>query len=165
MRARIDRDDRIDGQQIARLAAAAELEHLAGLVLDDDRRPQVLLATGRTRAPVDDHTLGDTGRFVERFRHRLALDQVLKGDAAFDLGEDRPRVGIPLGDALAALDLVAFIDQHAGAVLDTVHSALGAVRIEHRHHHVADHGDGLAVRILHDVAVLDLDACRRSSTR
>ena len=111
----------------------------------------------RRGAPVDDHALGDAGRLVERLRHRLAFDQVLERDRALDLGQDRPGVGIPLGDALAALDLVAVVDQHPRAVLDAVHGALGAVGIEHRDHHVADHGDRLAVRVLHDVLVLDLD--------
>ena len=41
LRARIDREDRVDRQQVARLAAARELEHLAVLALDHDRRTQV----------------------------------------------------------------------------------------------------------------------------
>ena len=55
--------------------------------------------------PVDDHALGDAGGLVDRFRHGQALDQVLEADAAVDLGEDRTGVGVPFGDALAALDL------------------------------------------------------------
>src|ERR1700674_1219094 len=39
--ARIDRDDRVHGKRIARIAAAAELEDLAVAALDDDRRTQV----------------------------------------------------------------------------------------------------------------------------
>ena len=69
---------------------------------------------------------------VERLRHRLAFDQVLEADRAVDLGEDRTGVGIPLGDALAALDLVAVVDLQARAVLDAVRGALGAVRIDDR---------------------------------
>src|SRR5262249_4578840 len=64
---------------------------------------------------------------------------------------------IPLGNALATLDHVVVLDPHAGAVGHAVHGPLGAVGIEHRHHHVARHGDHLAVRVLQDVLVLDLD--------
>ena len=103
LRARIDREDGVDREQVAGIAAARELGDLAVLALDHDRRTQVGCPR-LERAPVDDHALGDAGRLVERFRHRLAFDQVLEGDRAFGLGEDRPGVGIPLGDALAALD-------------------------------------------------------------
>jgi len=54
--------------------------------------------------------------------HRLAFDQILEADRALDLGEDRPRVGIPLGQALAARDLVALVDLEARAVLHAVHA-------------------------------------------
>ena len=103
---------------------------LAVLALDDDRRPQILLAARRAGAPVDHDALGDAGRLVERFRHRLAFDEILEGDRALDLGEDRPGVRIPFGDALAALDLVALVDLHARTVLDAVHGTLGAVLID-----------------------------------
>src|SRR5262249_14949607 len=154
MRSRIDRDDGVDRELVARLAAAGELHVLAGLVLDHDRRMQVHAAAG---APIGHHALGDAGRLVERLRHRLAFDQILEADRALDLGQDRPGIGIPFGDALTAFDLVALVDQHAGAVLDAVHRALGAVGIEHGNDHVADHGDGLTVGVLHHVPVLDLD--------
>ena len=83
----IDRDDGVDRQHVTGVAAAAELEDLAVLALDHQRRTQVLLAAGGARAPVDDHALGDAGRFVERFGHRLAFDQILEADRALDLGE------------------------------------------------------------------------------
>ena len=156
VRARIDRDDGIDREQIAGLAAAGELEDLAAR-LDDDRRTQVLLVARRAGAPVDDHALGDAGRLVELFRHRQPVDQILEVDRALDLGQDRPGVGIPLGDALAALDLVAVLDAQARAVRDAVMRALGAVGIDHRHHHVAHHRHHLAVRVLGDVLALELD--------
>ena len=145
MRARIDRDDRVDRELVARLAAAAELQELAVLALDHHGRAQVLLVARGAGAPVDDHALGDAGRLVERLRHRQAVHHVLEGDGAFDFGEDRPRVGIPLGDALAALDLVAVLDAQPRAVGDAVMRALGAVGVEHRHHHVAHHCDGVVV--------------------
>src|SRR6185295_9023285 len=94
-------------EQITRLAATRELEDLAVLALDHDRGPQVLLSARRAGAPVDHDALGDAGRLVEGFRHRLAFHQVLEGDRALDLGQHRPGIRVPFGDALAALDLVA----------------------------------------------------------
>src|SRR5262245_12769114 len=154
VRSRIDRDDGVDGELVARLAAARQFHGLAVLVLDRDRRVQIGPAAG---APIGHHALGDAGRFVERLRHRLALDQVLEGDRALDLGEDRPGIGIPLRDALAALDLVIILDQQARAVLDAMHRALGPVGIEYGDDHIAGHGDRLPVGVLHHVLVLDLD--------
>src|SRR5215211_3137391 len=151
----IDRDDRIDGELVARLAAAAELRHLAVLALDHDCRTQVLAAAGG--APVDDHALGDAGGFIQRLQHRLILDQILEGDRTLDLGQHRAGVGIPLGDALATLDLVAIVDAHARAVLDAVHGPLGAALVDHLDGHVANHGDQFAVAVAHDVLVVDLD--------
>src|SRR5262249_6220349 len=110
LRARIDRQNGVDREQIARVSAAAELEDLAVLALDDERGAQVLLVAGGARAPVGHHALGDAGRLVDGLRHRLTLDQVLEADRALDLGEDRTGVRIPLGDALAARYLVAVID-------------------------------------------------------
>src|SRR5262245_56390862 len=98
----IDRDNGVDRELIAGLAATGKLHGLVVLVLDDDRRVQVHAAGG---APVSHDALGDAGRLVERFRHRLALDQVLEPDRTLDLGEDRPGIRIPLRDSLAAPDL------------------------------------------------------------
>ena len=97
----------VDRQHVAGVAAAAQLEDLAVLALDHQRRTQILLAAGGAGAPIDHHALGDAGRFVERLGHRLAFDQILEADRALDFGHDRPRVRIPLGDALAALDVLA----------------------------------------------------------
>ena len=94
---------------------------------------------------------------VERLGHRLTFDQILEADRAFHFGHDRPRIRIPLGDALAALDVVAVIDLEPRAVRDAVHGTLGAVRIEHGHDQVAAHRDQVAVRIARHVQVLDLD--------
>src|SRR5262249_45551751 len=106
LRAGIDRDHRIDGELVASLAAAAApgagLEDLAVLALDDDGGTQILAAAGS--APVGHHALGNAGRFIERLRHRLALDQILERHRALDFGQDRPRIRIPLGEPLAALD-------------------------------------------------------------
>ena len=110
-----------------------------------------------SRAPVDDDALGDAGRLVERLRHRLAFDQILELDRARDLGQDRTGVGIPFGDALAALHLVALVDLDVRTVRDAVHGALGAVLIDDRDRDVTRHGDQLAVRVARHVLVLDLD--------
>src|SRR6185312_6159158 len=148
--ARIDRQNRVDRELVARVAAAGELQDLP-VRLDHDRRTQVLLIARRARAPVDDHALGDAGRFVELLRHRQAVDEILELDLALDLGENRPGVGIPLGDTRTALDHLSVFDAQPRAVLDTVMRTLGAVRIEHGHDHVAHHHDRLAVRVLRDV--------------
>src|SRR5205085_4072822 len=87
----------------------------------------------------------------------LAIDQVLEGDRTLDFGHHRPRVGVPLGDAVAALDVIALVDFHARTVLDAVHGPFGAVLIDHGDRHVAGHGDQLAIRVAHDVLVLDVD--------
>src|SRR5262245_30700511 len=145
LRTGLNREHGVNGEHVARLAAAAELEHLAVIALDHDRRSQVG-GTAR-RAPVGHHALGDTGGFIERFRHRLAFDQVLEPDRALDLGHDRPGIGIPLRDTLAAFDLIAVLDLDPRTVLDAVQRPLGAVLIDHDDDHVARHGDQLAVRV------------------
>src|SRR5262249_44280141 len=126
MAAGIDRQDRVHCQQIAGVAAAGELEDLAVLALDHHGRTQILLAAGGAGAPVDDHALGDASRFVELLLDRLAFHQILEPDSTVDLGEDRAHAEIPLGNALAALDVIALVDLDAGAVLDAVNRALGA---------------------------------------
>ena len=64
----------------------------------------------RRRAPVDDDALGDAGRLVGLLAHRDAFDQILEGDLAVDLGDDRPRVGVPLGERWPRLTCVALVD-------------------------------------------------------
>ena len=49
-----------------------------------------------------------------------AFDDVLVVDGAVDLGQDRARVGVPLGQPLAALDRVALVDEEPRAVGDAV---------------------------------------------
>src|SRR6516164_3923345 len=157
MRAGIDRDDRVDREHVAGLAAAAELEDLALLVLDHKGRAQILLAAGRTRAPIDDDALGDAGGFVKRLGHRLAFDQVFEADGALDLGQDRPGIGIPFGNTLTALDVIAVGHLEPRAVGNAVHGAFGTIGIEHGHDQIAVHRDQIAVRIAGDVQILDLD--------
>src|SRR4029079_11331675 len=156
MASRIDRDDRVARELVAGFAAARQLEDLVAR-LDHDRRTQILLVAGRTRAPVDDDALGNAGRLIERFRHRQTVNEILKGNVAFDLGEDRPRVRIPLGNTLPALDLFAVLDAHARAIWNAVMRALGAVRVNDRDAHVQHHRHDLVIRVLGDVLALELD--------
>src|SRR5215472_11318193 len=135
----VHRQDCIDRQHVARITTARQLQDLAVLALDDDRRPQIRPAP--RRAPIDDDALGDTGGFVERLRNRLPVDQILEADGAFGLRQHRAGIGIPLGDALAALDHVALVDVHARAVLDAMARTLGAVGVDDRNHHIAHHRD------------------------
>src|SRR5205085_6559733 len=113
LRAGVDRQNAVDRQHVAGIAATCELQDLAVLALDHDGRTQISPAP--RGAPVDDDTLGDTGGFVERFRDRLAFDQILEPDRALDFGENGPGIRIPFGDALTALDHVALVDVHARA--------------------------------------------------
>ena len=153
----IDRDDRIDRQLVAGVAAASELEDLAAR-LDHDRRTQVLLVARRARAPVDDDALGDAGRLVELLPTSTARRRdPRRRSIALDLGQDRPRVRIPLGDALAALDLVAILDTQPRTVRNAVMRALGAVGVDDRDHHVAHHRHHLVIRVFGDVLALELD--------
>ena len=72
------------------------------------------------------------------------------------LGEDRTRVGIPLRQARAALDLVAFVDMQAGAVRNLVGRQFLARLVDDDDRHRPAHGDELAGAVLGDRAVLDL---------
>src|SRR6185503_9784599 len=139
----IHRKDGVHRQQVAGIAATRELLDLAVLALDDDRGLEI---GGPARSPpVGDHALGDAGRLVDGFRHRLAFNEVFEGDGALGLGEDRPRVRIPFGDALAAHDVLAVLDAQPRAVLDAVDGTLGAIGIGDRDHYAAAHGDPVAI--------------------
>src|SRR5581483_10381645 len=151
----VDREDRVDREHVAGVAAPRQLQHLAVLALDHDRRAQIGAAALRT--PVDDHALGDTGGLVQRLRDRLAFDQILEADRALDLRQHRTGERIPFGDAGAALDHGAVVDEHPRTVLDAVGRPLRAFGIDDRNHHVADRGDGVAVAVLDDRLVLDGD--------
>src|SRR3954467_3715710 len=151
----VDRQNRVDRQHVAGLAATRELEDLAVLALDDNGRTQIRAAT--RRPPVDDDALGDAGGFVEGLGDRLPLDQILEAYGALDFGQHRPRIRIPFRDALAALDHIAFIDVHARAVLNAMGRALGAVGVGDGNHHVAHHRHQMTLAVLGDGLVLDGD--------
>ena len=160
-RARIDRQDGVDGEQVARFAAALGLHDLALLVLDHHRRPQ--LRAARIGAPVDDDALGDAGRLVGGLDHRRAFHHVLVVDGAGRLGQDRPHVGIPLRQPLAARDGVAFLDEQPRAVGNAVRRALLAALVDDDELHVAAHHDLPLGGIDRDRLVADLRSCPRSS--
>src|SRR5205085_11761584 len=102
--------------------------------------------------------LGKADRLVDRFRHRLPLDQVPEGYGAFGFREDRTGLGIPFGDALAALDVLAILDAQPRAVLDAVDRPLGAIGIGDGNDDAATHGNPVAIRVLDDgVLALGLD--------
>src|ERR1700691_3738739 len=88
----------------------------------------------------------------------MTFDAILESDNSLHFGHDRPGVRIPLGDTLAALNVLAILDLETRAVLDAVHGAFGAVRIGYRNDEVASHDDLIAVRIADDVLVFDPDS-------
>ena len=152
-----------DRQLVAGLAAPGELHRLALGVVDRDVRTQV--AGARVGAPVRHHALGDAGRLVGRLRHRGALDEVLVGDRAFRLGHDRTGIGVPLGDALAALHLVALVHLEPRAVLHAVHGTLRPVGTDDHNGHVAGHRDQVAVGVRGPCCGCGSGPCPRSSIR
>ena len=95
----------------ASFAATCQLQDVAGLVLDDDRRLQV--RTARRRTPVDNLTLGDAGGLRRSFPEPRYRRPIFEIDTTFDFRHHRTCVGIPLGETLAALNLVAIIDKDA----------------------------------------------------
>src|SRR5690606_35710178 len=108
------------------------------------------------RAPVDDLALGDAGRFVDRLAERLAVDEIDIVHRSVDFGEDRPRIRIPLGNALAAAHDVAIVHLEPAAIGNAVHGPFRAVLVDHGYREVAGHDHELALRTPHDLAVLDL---------
>jgi hypothetical protein len=141
--ARLDREDRIDRQEVACLRAARQLGDLALLVLDHHGGTQIGAARGCT--PIDDHAIGDTGRLVAPLGHGHAFDQVLEVDRAFDLRQHRAGIGIPLGQPVAALHLLPVLDAQMRAVGQPVHGPLGPVLVENDDRGVAAHDHGAAL--------------------
>src|SRR4029079_2465610 len=150
----LDRHDRVHRQEGACLAHPPQLADLALLVLDGDSRPQIHATRGST--PIDDHRVGDTGRLILPLADRHAFDQILEVDNALHRGEHRAGIGVPLGEAIAALDLGAVVHAQMRAVRQPVHGTLGAVLIGHDQDGVAAHDHEAALAVLHHVALLDL---------
>ena len=159
------------GQHVAGRDLAAVLHHQVGargqqvlarglalLVLDLDAR--LLLLVGR----LHDDERRHAGVLVHLLVDGLAVDDVLEGDRAALLGEDRERVGVPLHEQLALLDLLAVLDLQLGAVDDGVALALAALLVldDEGAGAVHDHQvallvlDGVDVVELHDAGVLGL---------
>ena len=125
-RARFERDDRIDRQRIAGVAAARQFHDLAVPALDDHRRTCRLAERGdmrqsmtmRLAMPVDSSICSD----IEAPSTRSS--KPITPGVSVMIGT---RIGIPFGDALAALHLVAIVDLEARAVLHAMNRPLGAV--------------------------------------
>ena len=87
------------------------------------------LAAALVHAPVGDHALGDAGRFVGVSDIDGPSTRSSKPTTPSISVTGSGGIGIPLGEALAALDLVALVHLQARAVLHLVHRfAIGAVR-------------------------------------
>src|SRR5712671_1567912 len=155
VRAAIDRQDRVDRQEVARLETVRQGQHLALFIAQGDARAQV--AAARLLLPIDDHLRRDAGRLVEHLAHRDALDQIDVMRDAVLLGDDRDRVRVPLGDTVAALDLRPLVDEQPRTVRHPVPRLLAARLVEQHHLAVAAHCDRQPRRVDDDVAVLDLD--------
>jgi len=80
--------------------------------------PRLLLLVGR----LDDDEGRHAGVLVHLLVHGLPVEDVLEGGEAVVLGHDRGRVGVPLHEQLALLDVLAVLDLEAGAVDDGVRS-------------------------------------------
>ena len=89
--------------------AVIELQRLAIVADQTNRRLQV--AALRRRTPVGNDPLGDAGGLVGVLTDRNAGDQVDELRLAALFRDDRQGVRIPFGEALAPLDLVAFLHQ------------------------------------------------------
>ena len=72
------------------------------------------------------------------------------------LGDDRQRVGVPLGELLAADDLRALLGQDLGAVAELGDRAVDAVLVDDRELHRARHDDLLAVLVGEQVGAAQL---------
>src|SRR5438874_160807 len=158
VRAAIDRQDRVDRQEVARLETVRQGQHLALCVAQRDARAQV--AAARLLLPIDDHLRRDAGCLVEHLAHRDALDQIDVMRDAILLGDDRDRVRVPLGDAVAALDLRLLIDEQPRTVGHTMPRLLAARLVKQHHLAVAAHGDRQP-RLVDDV-IADLYPDRRT---
>src|SRR5271169_3165806 len=150
----VDRKDRVDRHEVARLEPVGQGEHLALLVAQRDPRPQI--AAARLLLPVDDHFRRDAGRFVYRLAHRQAFDEVDVMRDTVLLGDDRDRVGVPLDQSVAPFDLGPIIDEQPGAVRNSVPGFLSPSFVQQHDFGVAAHYHRHTARVDHDVSVLHL---------
>ena len=125
-----DREDGAHRQQVAGLAAVGQA--LVGAVGVEHRHGRTQVRAARAGAPVDDHAVGDAGGLVGLLADRQPVDQVLEAHLAAHLGDDRGGVGVPFGEALAALDRLAVLDPQARAVGRLVGLAVLAVDLDRR---------------------------------
>ena len=114
------------------------VERLALGVDDDDLRVQVALV-------LDDRP-ADVAGGVDLDFHRFAFDDVVEADLAADLGQDRDVVRVPLAEHAAAVDRLAVLDHHDGAVGNVVLLQLAALGVEDLDLTVARQGDLACLR-------------------
>ena len=72
LRAVLDRQDRVDRQEVARLEPVRQVSTSPSSSRKRDARPQI--AAARLLLPIDDDLRRDAGRLVEHLAHRDALD-------------------------------------------------------------------------------------------
>src|SRR5690606_10278197 len=109
----LDRNNRIDREQIPGLATTIELDDGVAAL---DRNGRLERVVALAAAPIHDHTLGEAGGLVGRFRHGRAVDQVLERYLAFHFRQDGTGIGVPFGDPLATLDLGTVVDPTLGTL-------------------------------------------------
>ena len=131
-----------------------QLADLAVLGFDHDRGLQCRGTL--VEAPVHDQPLGDACSLIDGFGHGGTFDEILEADCPVDLGQNRPCIGIPLGNPLAALDLVAIVDFEPGAILDPVDRAFGAVRTLDDDRDIARHDHQIALAVAGKMPIADL---------
>src|SRR5690606_5280246 len=153
-----NRQNGINRQQIARIIATGEFEHLAVRILDDHSGAQ--LAATRRGTPVNHDTTRDTRCLVRHFADRHAIHQILELHGTLHFREDGHGVGVPLGNPLAASDGTALVHLQARTIGELVRSTLIAVLVNDDHLHVAPHDDELTIGVLHHTATYDLHRAR-----
>ncbi len=87
---------------------------------------------------------------------RGAFDEILEADRSIDLGQNGPGIGIPFGDPLAALDLIAVVDLEPCAILDPMDRAFRAIRTFDDDRDIARHDHEIALAIAGEMPVADL---------
>jgi hypothetical protein len=103
MGAVFDREDRVDGHEVAGLQTIGQRDHLVVFVAQGDARLEV--RAPRLLFPIDHHPVGNAGGLVHHLAHGHALDQVDVVGDTLPLGDDRQGIGVPFGQLLALDDL------------------------------------------------------------
>jgi len=151
----LDRENRVERQQVAGLLAVGQHDRVAGGIVDGDARTQV--AAARLPLPVDHDPVGDARRVVDHLAHRHALDEIDIDRLTRLFGDDRQGVRIPLGELLALRDDRLAVDQQARTVRHAMLGPLALGAVDQHDLGVAAHHDRHARAVDDDVAVAHLD--------